>query len=71
MTKEVKGFDACFSQAIQKNRLDANVIKANQELMMLCIDLYYMGQMDGVAKLYNTYEEKSNVAVPPVSTPAV
>ena len=71
MTKEVKGFDACFKEALEKNGIDQAKIKSNQQLMMMCIDLYYMGQLDGVTKLSNALKEKTNVAVPPVCAPAL
>jgi len=66
-------FDEVLKTCIEKSKCDEQFIRGNHNLMMLCLDLYFMGQSHGMQSLNEAIlkREKQNVAVPPVPAPAV
>lgn len=64
-------FQSAFAKAALEHGIDADKIRADEKMMMLCIDLYYNGGLDGIHRFSMTLKEKQNVAVPPVPAAAV
>lgn len=62
-------FQTALVKAARENGVDVDKLRADHNMMMICIDLYYSGGLDGIHRFNKTMEEKKheNVAVPPVS----
>jgi hypothetical protein len=59
-------FQSAFAKAALEHGIDADKIRADEKMMMLCIDLYYNGGLDGIHRFNKSLEEKKNVAVSPI-----
>lgn len=64
-------FQVALAKAALSHGIDVSKVKADEKMMLLLIDMYYQGGLDGIHRFSMTLKEKQNVAVPPVSTPAV
>lgn len=66
-------FDEVLKTCIEKSGCDEQFIRGNHSLMMLCLDLYFMGQSHGMENLNNAIlkREKENVALSAVPTTTV
>ena len=64
-------FQSALAKAALTHGIDVSKIKADEKMMLLLIDMYYQGGLDGIHRFSMTLKEKQNVAVPPVSTPSV
>ena len=66
-------FQAALVKAALTHGIDVDKLRADEKMMLLCIDLYYNGGLDGIHRLNKTMMEKKheNVAFPTVPTPAV
>lgn len=66
-------FQAALAKAALTHGIDVDKLRADEKMMLLCIDLYYNGGLDGIHRLSKTMKEKANenVAFPTLSTPTV
>ena len=64
-------FQVALAKAALTNGLDVNKVKADEKMMLMLIDMYYQGGLDGIHKYSEALKEKTNVAVPTIPAPAV
>lgn len=66
-------FQTALVKSAREHGIDIGKLRADEKMMLLCIDLYYNGGLDGIHRFNKTMEEKKyeNLAVPPVSPSAV
>ena len=64
-------FQVALAKAALTNGIDVSKVKADEKMMLLLIDMYYQGGLDGIHRFSMTLKEKQNVAVPPVPSAAV
>ncbi len=64
-------FQVALAKAALTNGIDVSKVKADEKMMLLLIDMYYQGGLDGIHRFSMTLKEKQNVAVPPVPAAAV
>lgn len=64
-------FQVALSKAALSHGLDISKVKADEKMMLMLIDMYYQGGLDGIHKYSEVLKEKTNVAVPTIPAPAV
>lgn len=64
-------FQVALAKAALTNGVDVSKVKADEKMMLMLIDMYYQGGLDGIHRFSMTLKEKQNVAVPPVPAAAV
>lgn len=66
-------FQTALVKSAREHGIDIDKLRADEKMMLLCIDLYYNGGLDGIHRFNKTMEEKKyeNLAVPPVSPSTV
>jgi len=64
-------FQTALVKAAITHGIDLDKLRADEKMMLLCIDLYYNGGLDGIHRFNKSLKEKQNVAVPTVPTTTV
>lgn len=65
------GFQVALAKAALTNGVDVSKVKADEKMMLMLIDMYYQGGLDGIHKYSMALKEKQNVAFSPVPAPSV
>ena len=64
-------FQVALAKAALSHGIDVSKVKADEKMMLMLIDMYYQGGLDGIHRFSMTLKEKENVAVSPVPAPSV
>ena len=59
MNKETE-FQNALSKAMLDNKIDPTKLQSDEKMMLLCMDIYYMGCLNGIERLSNKLKEKTS-----------